>query len=107
MKYFKRKLALYLTHHLLKMVNDDDILKITTEGYMLKNRKLTPEEVESIRDEAKSINDSELWHFMKTELEWIAFVKGRKSVTAEDNLACHYMFYNLDMIQAFLNRLSK
>ena len=107
MKYFKRKILQYLTRNLLKAVNEDDILRITSQGYLLRNRKLTPEEIISIKEEAKSIRESELWRLMTTELEYVAFIRGRKAKTDEDNLATHYLFYNIDLMQQFLNNIIK
>ncbi|HEC65054.1 MAG TPA: hypothetical protein ENI23_07165 [bacterium] len=107
MKYFKRKILQYLTRNLLKAVNEDDILRITSQGYLLRNRKLTPEEIISIKEEAKSIRESEIWRLMTTELEYVAFIRGRKAKTDEDNLATHYLFYNIDLMQQFLNNIIK
>ncbi len=107
MKFFKKVLLQYLTKHLLKAVNEDDLLRITSEGYLLKNRKLTPEEIVNIKEEAKSIRESEIWELMKTEMEYVAFIRGRKSKTDEDNLATHYLFYNIDLMQQFLNNIIK
>lgn len=107
MKYIKKRLIQYLTKNLLKAVNEDDILRITSEGYLLRKRKLSPEEVINIKEEAKSIVDSELWQMMMTELEYVAFIRGRKAKTDDDNLACHYLFYNLDLLKSFMNNLGK
>jgi len=107
MKYLKKIILMYITKNLLKMVNEDDVLKVTSKGYLLRNRKLTPEEVASLREEAKIFRESELWTLMRTELEWVAFVRGRKSKTNEDNLATHYLFYNVDIIEQFLRNLGK
>ena len=72
---------------------------------MLGKVKLTPELIVSLREEAKAMRDSELWEFMRKELEYVAFVRGRKSITDEDNLATHYMFYNLDIMENFLENI--
>src|SRR3990167_7208953 len=105
--YLKKRLIQYLTKHLLKAVNEDDILRITSQGYLLRKRRLTPEEVISLKEEAKSIRESALWSMMKSEVEYVAFVTGRKAKTDTDNLASHYLFYNLDLLDKFLENLSR
>ena len=97
----------WLTRHLLKMVTEDDIIRITSDGYLLNGRKLPPEVVSSLKAEAREIKESELWKYMCNELEYVAFVRGRKSTTDMDNYATHSMFYNLDLLNQFLNNLAK
>ena len=105
--YIKKRILYFLTKHLLKAVNEDDILSITSDGYLLRNRKLTPEEIISIREEARSIRESELWKLMKTEIGFVAYIRGRRAKSDDDNLACHYMFLNLEIMQNFLDNMSK
>ena len=107
MRKLKHKLIQFLTKHLLKAVNEDDILRITNKGWFLNKKKLTPEEVSYLKEEANSFNESLLWKLMSREIEYVAFIRGRKSKTDEDNLACHYMFYNLDLIQKYLENCKK
>lgn len=107
MKYINRNLIQYLTRHLLKAVNEDDVLRITSNGYLFKKRKLTPLEIKDLKEEAKSFKDSAFWEFMKSELEYVAFIRGRRAKTDEENLATHYLFYNIDLIEQFLNNMGK
>jgi len=107
MKYWKYKLVQHLTKNLLKAVTKDDILLITNNGWVSRGRVLSPDEKQLIQDEAKTLLDSVLWQYLSKEIEYVAFVRGRKAKNDEDNLACHYMFYNLDLIETFLERCKK
>lgn len=103
----KRKLLQYLTKNLLKAVNEDDVLRMTSEGWLLNNRKFAPEELSQLGDDARSFQQSFLWKLMRKDVEYTAFVRGRQALTDRDNDACHYMFYNLDILEKFLNNCAK
>lgn len=107
MKYIKKLLVQYLTRKLLKAVSSEDIITITSRGWVTENRTLTQEERQQIKMEAQDLADSTLWKYLSKELEYAAFVRGRKATNDEDNMACHYMFYNLDLIEQFLERCRK
>lgn len=107
MKWIKRKLVKYLTKNLLVALTDDDILLMTNKGWFLNKRKLSPEELGELKQEAMDFKKSALWQLMQRDLEYHAFLRGRKAQTDEDNLACHYLFYNLDLIQQYINNCSK
>ncbi len=102
--YLKRKLLAHLTKHLLKAVDERDLLLITSTGWVSRGRKLTPEEKAEIKAQAQDFSQSILWEFISKELEYAAFVRGRKSTTDIDNYMTLAMFYNLDLIQKFLDR---
>lgn len=103
----KRKLLQYLTRNLLKALTEEDVLTITNKGWFLNRRKLAPEEVAHIKAEATDFEKSLLWTLMRKDIEWAAFVLGRKAKTDEENLACHYMFYNLDIMERYLRNVNK
>ena|SRR3990167_3819957 len=100
----KKLLLRTLTKNLLKVVNEDDLLVITNQGWVSKGRRLTPEEKAEIKAQANEFSQSLLWEFISKELEYQAFVRGRKATTDRENDACHLMFYNLDIIEKFLIR---
>jgi hypothetical protein len=89
---------------LLRAVNEEDLLLITNHGWVSRGRKLSAEEKAEIKAQANDFADSLLWEYISKELEYAAFVRGRKAMTDRDNDASHFMFYNLDLIQQFLKR---
>lgn len=103
----KRKILQHLTKELLVAITEDDILQMTSKGYFLNKRKLSQEELMQLAEDARAFEGSLLWQVMEKEIEYTAFVRGRKAQTSEDNLACHYMFYNLDLLKKFLRNCSK
>lgn len=94
----------YLTKHLLKAVSSEDILTITNKGWFSRGRQLAPDEKMLIKEEAEALRTSILWKYLSTELEYIAFVRGRQATKEEDLWATLYLYYNLDIIQQFLDR---
>lgn len=107
MKRFKRKLLEYLTQNLLKAISEDEILIMTNKGWFLNKHKLSPEELVDLKQQAADLEGSILWQLMSKDIEYQAFLRGRKAKTDEDNLACHYMFYNLDLIAKYISNLKK
>ena len=101
------KVLQYLTRNLLKALTSDDVLSITNRGWFLGKRKLADEEVANLKDEAKAFERSLLWKLMSRDIEYAAFVRGRKAKTDDENLACHYMFYNLDIIEQYIRNCRK
>jgi len=98
----------YLTKNLLVALSEEDILQITSEGYLLGKRKLSPEELEQLRAEANEIKDSYLWKLMKKEIEYHSFLRmAHKAQTEKDLIFGKAMFYNIDILQKFLNNLSR
>lgn len=100
----KKILLRALTKNLLKAVNEDDLLLITNQGWVSKGRKLTPEERAEIKAQANDFSQSILWEFISKEMEYSAFVRGRKATTDRDTDATFYLYWNLDLIQKFLDR---
>jgi hypothetical protein len=106
-KYLKIKIVQYLTKNLLKMISEEEILQVTSNGYLYGKRKLGPEEVATIRSEARDFKESDVYRFMVLELEYLAFIRGRKSTSDMDNYATLMMFHNIDLMNKFLDNLAK
>lgn len=88
-------------------LSPEEILTLTSRGWFMNKRKLSPEEVMEIKDEAEGFSKSLLWDLMRKELEYQAFVRGRKGITDRDNDACHYLFYSLDLMEKYLENCRK
>jgi hypothetical protein len=103
----RRKVLQYLTRNLLKALTEEDVLSMTNRGWFVNRRALSPEEIANLKDEARAFETSTLWAYMSKDIEYVAFVRGRKAKTDEENLACHYMFYNLDIIAQYIRNCRK
>lgn len=107
MKRIKLYILRLLTRKLLKVVTEDDILRITTRGHYIGRRKLTEEEFGILVQDAKDLRESVLWELMKKDIEWVATLRlGRKATTIDDIIYGNSMFYNLEMIEKYLDNLS-
>ena len=103
----RKLLVQYLTKKLLKALTPEDVLTFSNRGWFLNNRKLAPDEIGELKEQARNFRESFLWNVIRRDIEYAAFVTGRKAKTDEENLASHYMFYNLDVIERFLENCTK
>lgn len=102
----RHRVICLLTNKLLKAVSEDDILRITSDGYMYRNRKLAPEEIATLKQEAKMLSDSFLWKIMTKEVEYLAFMlMSLKAKNNEDVVFGKAVFYAIYLLKSFLNNL--
>lgn len=99
----------YLTRHLLKAPSGEDVLRVVGNRTVSQGkRKLSKEELAVLREEATALKDSLLWRYMKHELEWLASLRrGAHCTQPGDVTFGSAMFYNLDLMQKFLDRVER
>lgn len=108
MEGLKRKLINYLTRHLIKAVTEDDILMIVSNKWLINKRKLTEEEIGSLKEDAKHFSQSVLWELIKKDIYFLAYLRGsRKAKDANDVIFSNAMFYDISIIESFIQRLTK
>lgn len=96
----------YLTKKLLKTVSEDDILRITSKGFLYKKRKLGSDEVATLKEEAKVLSDSILWKLMIKEVEFMAFITMTEKATKPDDIIFgKAVFYATHLMKKFLEGL--
>lgn len=106
MEGFKKRFIEYLTRHLIKAVTEDDILIMTNGKWLLQKKKLTDEEIGSLKEDAKHFSHSVLWELIKKDLYFLAYLRGsRKAKDANDVMFSNAMFYNISIIDQFINKL--
>ena len=102
----KYRLIQYLTRNLLKAISEDDILQISSRAALLHKRNLSVGEVTDLREEAKTILESQAWELMMIELEGQAhqfiFYKARNW---NDSVFGRAMLHNLEMQRRFMKRI--
>ncbi|MEK6829284.1 MAG: hypothetical protein AABY15_04090 [Nanoarchaeota archaeon] len=105
-KYLRHKIICLLTNNLIKAVSEDDILRITREGYVYRKRKLSGEEIATLKEEAEMLKHSFLWKIMTTEIEYTAFITmSSKAKTNDDIVFGKAVFYAVYLLKTFLNNL--
>lgn len=103
----KNYLLFRLTKRLLRVVSEEEIMQVSGRDYLIGTRKLTPEEVAFLKEEAQLLKDSLLWKLMTSEVEYLAFIKmSYRAAKPEDIVHGNAMFYSIDILRKFLNRLS-
>lgn len=102
----KHILINYLTSNLLKAVSEDQILQISGRNFLYNHKNLSPEEIQSLREEAKMLKESFLWKIMTKETEFLAYqVMTSKAKTIDDIIWGKAIFYSIDLMNKFLNNL--
>ena len=108
MKYLKNRIIQYLVKNLLVSITEEDIIVMTTRGWIKGKRKLSDEEVQFLKEEAKSIKESILWKYMNDEVKWNAQLRMfEKGVTEENTRFGRAMLHNLELLNKFLDNVIK
>lgn len=107
-----KKLRLFIIRKLaekfLNIVTTQDVLRIIGRGLTLGDSRLSDEECGILKEEASAFTDSMLWKYAKRNVEYLASEKmGRNAKSQDDILVGNAMFYNLSIIEEFVNKLRK
>src|SRR5687768_15711386 len=98
----------YLTRNLLVGITEKDILAITNKGWFMEKRKLSPEEVVFLKEEAEALKKSLLWKLMADDLRWQANLRMfEKSAEGGNSVFGRAMLYNVEVIRQYLERVIK
>lgn len=111
----QKHLARFLIDEVFNTVSEDDILQFERSGnptksdvWHYKGAALTQAQVNLLKKQAASFQDSELWKILSSELRWHAAQKGLvKSQTAEDMIASKVLLYLVDVIDSKLKSMSQ
>jgi hypothetical protein len=108
MKRLKLFVIRLLAKHLVKVITEEDVLRQVKGSLYAGNVQLSEDEEGEIRDQARTLLKSPLWHFMRRQLEYLATMKmGKQATDTTDIIVANTMFYNIEVQEEFLNKLSK
>lgn len=108
MNWIKRTLITYLTKNLLVALTSDDLLTVTNKGVFLGRKKLSPEEVMQIKDEARQFKDSYIWRLMSHEIRYQANLRMfEKGIIPENTTFGRAMLYSIEILETFLAQSKK
>lgn len=97
-----------LTKHLVKVITEDDVLRIVGGNLYLGKVKFSENETAEIREQAKLLLESPLWHFMKRQTQYLATMKMSRQASDTTDIALgNLWFHHLDVQELFLQKLSK
>lgn len=105
----QKHLARFLIGEVFNTISEEDILKIKAPNvWTHKGKDLTEGQVNALRLEATSFNNSGLWRILKAELIYLAHQSGYvKSKTTEDQIAAKLLEYLVDVVQTKLDKMTK
>lgn len=105
-KWLRKKVVQYLVKNLLVAVQTDDLLIPTNKGLYIGNRKLEPDEVSQLKEDAKMIQESFLWTRVRAEVKFVANLRMfEKSAEGDSSIFGRAMLYNFEIIEQFLDKL--
>lgn len=108
LKKLRHKLVTYLTRNYLKAITEEDIIQVSSNGWLLKRRKLSSDEIIALKEEAAFIQKSILWRLMKKDVAFLASQQMfDKATSHEDILFGKAMLYNLNLLDEYLLNIIK
>lgn len=108
-KNFKGRLVhivtYWLTKNLLKAVHEDELLVQTNRGWYIGKHRLSDAEMAALSAEAKDFRDSYLWKMIRKDVQFVAYLRSQaKARTDGDLIYGSAMYYNIELIQKFIER---
>jgi predicted lipoprotein len=106
---FKDKLFNRLTKHLFNTIDIDDVLRSDTTGKVyLRGKQIDIGQLAALIENAKAFKTSGLWKLMQNEAKYAAKkIIYDETKTLEDARFGKAMLLNLEVLENFLERLSK
>lgn len=105
MQTFKRLILKWAVRNLLKAVTIEDLLRIEGNEIFVGKRKLTMEEIASLKSEAKSFENSLFYKLLLGNLYWIANFKMMREADSEIEMTNgRMMTLVIDTIQEFTEK---
>ena len=97
--------TVWLVKNLLKAVHEDELLTTTSRGWYVGSRRLRPDEISLLKQEARELKGSYLWRLMSRDIKYIAYLRAtNKARTSEDLLYSNAMYYNLELLETFISK---
>jgi hypothetical protein len=77
---------------------------MTNRGWSYRGRRLSPEEVSQLKEEARTFGDSLLWQMISSEIKYVAQVRmfEKAAIELENTLFGRAMLYNIQIIETFI-----
>jgi len=108
MRWLRNWTVSCLTKNLLKAVTIDEIIQVTSKEWLMNKRKLTREEILSIKEEAKSFEVSLFWKLCVKELKYKATLQRfDMATTADDMIFGKATLYAISQIEVFIKRIQQ
>lgn len=107
MNWLRHIVINFLTKNLLKAVTNEDVLLISGKDWYIKKRKLSQDEIISLKEEAISFRESDLYKYIIRDLKYQATLQRfDKAITASDMMFGKAMAYSISQIDLFIENVS-
>ena len=91
---------------ILNAVSIDELLRIQAGKVFIGKTELKPEEIATLKADAKNFEQTLLWKLMRNNLYWIANFKMMKEANWEQDMyAGRMMTLCIDTLEEFINKL--
>lgn len=109
-KYGNRTVFQEIARELFTTISEKDILYIEKQGHRTnvwyKDKKLPQKSIETLRDDARLFQTSDIWKILTTEAKYQAnLALYERSKTEDDMFAGKMMLYSLKVLEKKLNEL--
>ncbi len=97
----------WLTRKLLKAVTIEEVMTISGKEWFVDRRKLSKEERDMLKQEAKSFRESMLYRLLIKEIQYKATLQRYdEAKTADDMIFGKAMLWNFELIRIFIRNIS-
>lgn len=107
-KYLKRKAVNFVTKHLLKTIQEEDVLRIRGNNDIIcKGKRLNREELDALKAEAEFLKKSVALKLILLDLEYLANqTMFAKSMSFDDMQFGKAQLYVIDILKKKINNLA-
>lgn len=109
MKTIKLRIANYLLKNLFKVVLESEIIHVDkkTGAWYLRGTKLSEEQINSLIQQAKTLQGLELFHLLLAEMKFISNKRMfDEALSTEDLLGGKWMLYTIDVLSKKVYNIS-
>ena len=107
-KWLRNIVITYLTVNLLKAVTIDEILLISGKDYLVNKRKLSKEDLLTLKTDAQVFLSSDLYKLMIKELKYgMTLQRYDQAKTSDDMIFGKAQAYCISQIETFIKRISQ
>jgi hypothetical protein len=91
-----------------RFISEDSLLQLTADGWSIGKRKLKPEDLATLKLEAKEFEGSFIWRLMRNDIHYMAYLQATaKRRTDADAIYAGAMYRDLEILETFLEQCKK
>lgn len=92
-------------HKIPRFIDASQLLTLTSRGWYIGDRRLSPEEASQLAAEAREFSKSYLWQLMRRDVHYMAYLQATaKCRTESDLIYAGAMYRDLEILEEFMKR---